>query len=351
LIRENGCFGCHEIAGWKSGNRIGPDMRLEPSTPLEDLHPIERNRVINDPDNRPGNLRKVGPALSRISEKTTQQWIEKWLYSPSSFRPDTKMPHYYNLSTNNVEALKRDDAQLKEGELKQAQFPNTEIASIAYFLTRNSKDYLTTAEGLRQLDAKNAGARTEDEARLVDLLNRGRLSEDEQKELANVKTRIKLRREAKLTDPAPGHKGDVKNGKKLFIERGCLACHSHQGTEDQVTGEAIFGPSLTQVPEKLGKSQEARNWLIQWILNPQAHNPRTRMPQTHLSPTEAADVAAWLLNQQPAEMGKDWNDIKIEAPTRKELEELARVPVAHAVKKRHRAVLQGPVAAGPSANP
>ena len=70
LIKENGCFGCHEISGWKSGIRVGPDLRLEPNPPLEDLLPIERNRAENDTDNRPGNLRKVGPALTRVSEKT-----------------------------------------------------------------------------------------------------------------------------------------------------------------------------------------------------------------------------------------------------------------------------------------
>ena len=30
LVRENGCFGCHEIAGIKSGREVGPDLRLEP---------------------------------------------------------------------------------------------------------------------------------------------------------------------------------------------------------------------------------------------------------------------------------------------------------------------------------
>ena len=40
--------------------------------------------------------------------------------------------------------------------------------------------------------------------------------------------------------------GDDKqkdNGKRLFIEKGCLACHSHAGTEPQVTGEGNFAPS------------------------------------------------------------------------------------------------------------
>ena len=39
LIKENGCFGCHEIAGRKGGRQIGPDLRLEPTPPLDSLTP------------------------------------------------------------------------------------------------------------------------------------------------------------------------------------------------------------------------------------------------------------------------------------------------------------------------
>ncbi len=318
LIKENGCFGCHEISGWKSGNRIGPDLRLEPNPPLEDLIPIERQRVLNDPDNRPGNLRKVGPALTRLSEKVDPTWIEKWLYSPNTFRPDTKMPHYYNLSTNDADALKGTG---------QEQFPNTEIASIAYFLNKTSKDYLASADAQHKKDGQNAAADAQkDMTRLEELINMGRLSKEEILELADVKMRMKLRKETKLVDLAPNHKGDAKNGQILFIERGCLSCHTHQGTEDKnLMSEATFGPNLSQLPAKLGKSEAARTWLIQWIMNPQVHSPRSRMPQTHLTAQEAADVAAWLLGQEAKELGAGWDKVSVTQPTKEEMETLARV--------------------------
>lgn len=333
LIKENGCFGCHEISGWKSGNRIGPDLRLEPTPPLEDLNPIERNRVINDPDNRPGTLRKVGPALSRVSEKLTQDVIAKWIYQPSALRPDTKMPQYYNLSTNNAKALERDDALIKEAHLKQSTHPKTEVASIAYFLTKNSKDYLAKAENLREQDTKDPAEIQKDETKLVELLNKGRLNDAEQREFAQVKERLKLRKESKLVDLAPKHKPNMENGQQTFIERGCLSCHTHNGTANQgITSDALgsdstrlFGPNLSQVPAKFGDSVTARRWLISWIINPQAHSPRSRMPQTHLTPEEASDVAEWLMKQPAQEVGDDWNTIKIDPPKRQELENLARV--------------------------
>src|SRR5207302_5248238 len=79
LVRESGCFGCHEIAGIKQGRDVGPDLRLEPSPPLEDYAPDVRTRLSSDPLNPPGTMRKVGPSLYRIAEKTTQAWTRMWI--------------------------------------------------------------------------------------------------------------------------------------------------------------------------------------------------------------------------------------------------------------------------------
>jgi cytochrome c len=37
--------------------------------------------------------------------------------------------------------------------------------------------------------------------------------------------------------------------------------------------------------------------LINWIVRPQAFSPRTAMPATGISQSEARDVAAWLYGQ------------------------------------------------------
>jgi hypothetical protein len=103
LVRELGCFGCHEIAGVNKGRWVGPDLRLEPDPPLEALSPEERVKRQSDPANPPGTMRKVGPNLSRIAEKTNEEWAKQWIKSPKSFRPDTKMPHYYGQPNNVTE--------------------------------------------------------------------------------------------------------------------------------------------------------------------------------------------------------------------------------------------------------
>ncbi|MBM3997299.1 MAG: c-type cytochrome [Planctomycetes bacterium] len=339
LIKENGCFGCHEISGWKGGVRVGPDLRLEPSTPLEHMHPIERERVVNDPDNRPGTMRKVGPSLARVNEKLHKDFIAKWVRSPSGFRPHTKMPHYYGLSTNDKSVLPDD----------QKTHPDTEIISIAHFLSETSKKYLDDTAKIKG----DRDSRRKDEDRLLELLNKGRLIENEkvkeQTELGQVKDRIRSRKEIELLDDvmrqaapvlAKGYKANGVAGRDLFIEKGCLACHTHQASETSagkspaIVSDAVFGPNLSQIAEKFAGNENARKFLVTWILNPQVHNPRTRMPVTHLTAIEAANIAEWLMTQKYNRDADDpWNKVAIDQPKTKDLQELARVYLRRMLSK------------------
>ena len=120
-------------------------------------------------------------------------------------------------------------------------------------------------------------------------------------------------------------KGDADNGKKLFMEKGCMACHSHQGTEPTVMGEANFGPNLSRIAAKLGtdggNEESKRRWLVQWLLNPTLHHPRTRMPVTFLKPQDASDIASWLLGQEV----KDYDGHDPQSPDNTTLVDMARV--------------------------
>src|SRR5439155_22951340 len=111
----------------------GPDPRLEPNPPLEARTPEERAKLFADPDNPPGMLRKVGPSLKRVSEKTYEEWAAKWIMAPREFRADTKMPHYYGLSNNDENALEHTG---------QEKFPSTEIQGIVHYLFASSRDYV-----------------------------------------------------------------------------------------------------------------------------------------------------------------------------------------------------------------
>ena len=177
LVRENGCFGCHEIAGIKSGREVGPDLRLEPQPALEWLSPTDQDKAKADPTNPPGTYRKVGPSLRRIAEKTNEEWARRWIQSPRGFRPDTKMPHFYNLSndTPGGPGVAPDDALPDD----QKDFPAAEIHSIAHYLFAESKAHLNGADTYRL-------ALEERIKKLQDQLQYSPLEEKDRKDLADA---------------------------------------------------------------------------------------------------------------------------------------------------------------------
>jgi len=142
LIRQYGCFGCHEINGFDGGKRIGPDLRLEPTEE-------ERPKYASDPNMIPGQMRKVGPSLKHVAQKTSANWIAEWTREPKKFRPETRMPQFFGLS----------NLQDHYG----ADLSAVEIASVAHFLVKQSTDiemdkpangYLPDAERGRTLFAE-----------------------------------------------------------------------------------------------------------------------------------------------------------------------------------------------------
>ena len=353
LVKDNGCFGCHEIAGNKGGRSIGPDLRLEPSPPLDAYTPIERAKMTADAQAPPGTMRKVGPSLKRLTEKTNTEWLVRWLRSPRDFRPDTKMPHFYGLSNNHPDVLPK----------SEQAFPDTEIHAVAHYLMTESSNYL------QGKDRAHLAAKAK-VAELQQLVKENTISEAQRKELYEIERRLELNfvpaplvRKVKGPDgkeieelvldaqgkdaiPLPAAPADEKarteavaKGRNLFSEKGCLACHIHEGTQTDakmagltlpgVTSTAQFGPNLSRLAAKLGTkpgdTESARRWLIRWVLNPNAHFPRTRMPITHLTPTEANDVALWLLSQK---VDDSWIKETPAAPTTEDLKSLARVSLS-----------------------
>ncbi|MCA8997406.1 MAG: c-type cytochrome, partial [Planctomycetaceae bacterium] len=129
VIRDYGCFGCHEINGYDGTTPIGPDMRLEPQTEEE------ARKIAADPNSIAGKMRKVGPSLRHIDNKTTPEFVAYWTADPQRFRPDTRMPKFFDL-TNQHDAL--------AGVMQPI-----ELAAIARYLQTKSQDLdiLTPSEG------------------------------------------------------------------------------------------------------------------------------------------------------------------------------------------------------------
>ena len=225
LIRQYGCFGCHEINGFSGGKAIGPDLRLEPQTPEE------AERIANDPSAVAGTMRKVGPGLRHLAAKTNEGWTRFWVKEPKAFHPETRMPQFFGLTNQ------------KDAHAEKLQ--PVEIAGIVNYLFAKSE-------------------------------------------------------ELKIEPWPEGYEADVERGKKLFSQRGCLACHAHEEFQGI---KADFGPDLTHAHQKL-KSKE---WLYTWLRDPTRHSARTKMPDLFLEAETtngvtihpAADIAAFLLAKGP----------------------------------------------------
>jgi len=76
--------------------------------------------------------------------------------------------------------------------------------------------------------------------------------------------------------------GDAVRGKTLFAESRCISCHT------------VDGKGNGSAPE-LGKvaSRATRPWLLAFLRDPQAFNPRTRMPRYNFSDNDLHDLVAY----------------------------------------------------------
>jgi hypothetical protein len=320
LIRQYGCYGCHEINGWSGPDkRIGPDMRLAPNyhevaeaiaadPGLAALGPtVNRwvDEVRSSPDGRqsrerlrellerdaatgdaaklqprshqlavllkdpetPGTLPKVGPSLRHVASKVGFEWLYSWLRNPQDFRPSTKMPRFFGL-WEHLEG---------KGLEESMRYEPLEIRSMIAYLQRSSQPF----EYVKPYDGITATP-------------------------------------------------DVARGKKVVEVRGCLACHQHA---DFPGATSTHGPNLSRIGAKVASLPRGKDWLYSWLREPARYHPRTIMPNVLLEPVTladgkvsdpAADATAYLLQST-----EQWKPTEIPAAgsltddERKALDELA----------------------------
>lgn len=276
LIRQYGCYGCHEINGYAGPDkRIGPDLRVAPNfhevaealatdpglTGLEGGVAQLVEDVRSSPDGRqsrerlrqaleldaaagadsrlssrshqlaaqlkdpetPGSLPKVGPSLRHVAAKDSFEWLYAWLRNPQDFRPSTKMPRFFGLWEH-----------LSGKGLEESQrYEPIEIRSMITYL-------------------QNASAPFEYVAPHQDIT-------------AAV---------------------DVERGRKVVQVRGCLACHQHA---DFPEATSTHGPNLSRIGAKVASHPRGQEWLYSWLREPARYHPRTLMPNVLLEPVKLAD--------------------------------------------------------------
>lgn len=230
LVEELGCYGCHKIGGLEY-------------------------------------LRKPGPDLTNLAAKTDRSWSRKWAMSPKSFRPTTRMPHFWNLSNSGAPA---------ETTIDPDKVWNN-----------NSDRYVADWRERNQVEARA------------------------------VIEYVYGQSEAALADGSyamravPDGEGDPDAGRDTFEARGCLGCHSVEA-EGWLLND--HGPDLSAVGSKVNAQ-----WLYNWILEPAKYFDTTVMPDLRLSEQEAWDITAWLMSLRD----EQWEQQPEPAGNRQILEQIA----------------------------
>ena len=345
-IEKFGCFGCHDINGFDGPHkRRGPDLRSEPNyfaaaqqlltdPNLNDrekelahevvAHPertatrkllaeliaqsatrakqgeaegdeeapseeggaprlsaasLELGKMLGADDETPGQYRKVGPSLRHVGKKVDLAFLYSWINNPTNFRPSTKMPRFFGLWDH----LKTDEAHHAHAAANEAdgkglgdakKFEPIEVRAVAEFLLEYSQPF-------------------------------------------------------EYADPPKGitEEASANRGKHLFQVRGCLACHQHKEFPE---AKQTQGPDLSRIGAKLD-TDNGKQWLYSWVLEPNRYHARTVMPNLFLNPITdeknpkqvsdpAADITAYLLTSQ-----EDWKPEELPKLDTNDLDALAKI--------------------------
>jgi cbb3-type cytochrome oxidase cytochrome c subunit len=225
-ITKYGCTGCHQIGG---EGVFGPDLT----------------------DNR-----QVGPNLGHLAFKASKEWTLKWIRNPHAFRPDTRMPRFYDVSNNSL-----DDDKSKV---------NAEVHAITHYLYTVSKPPEGFSVKVPQGDK-----------------DKGKTLFFQKGCMACHKHQPYDRPDATATAAQ----------KKAFEEKAAQTFDPStfpEAARKFVQGD--FGPNLVNIAAKFQSSEQGHTWLANWIKAPENYHPKSLMPNLQVSEQDAADIAAWLIS-------------------------------------------------------
>lgn len=92
--------------------------------------------------------------------------------------------------------------------------------------------------------------------------------------------------------------GNPDRGRKIITTYGCNSCHTIPGING---ADALVGPPLTKMAARTyvgGVLQNTPANMIHWIQNPPGVDPKTAMPNLHVTQGDARDIATYLYTLQ-----------------------------------------------------
>ena len=112
--------------------------------------------------------------------------------------------------------------------------------------------------------------------------------------VAETETDFLAWKSAEASDARAPETAEAKRGLQLFRDKTCMSCHAIRG----VASGRQEGPDLTHFAERrtlgAGVRPNTEANLRQWLAKPGAIKPGTRMPDFHLSRTDADALTAYI---------------------------------------------------------
>jgi cytochrome c2 len=331
LVRDYGCFGCHEINGFDGPTkRIGPDLRLEPNfaevaaqirvDPGLNEAELELVQMIRERPEDAEARNRLYQAIVTDAKLTTAQdeqppadantqadaaaapaepRLTAATHALAEALRDVDVPGSLRKVGPSLRHLnsKVDYEWLYSWIRKPADFrPSTRMPQ--FFLHHEHLDEEREIFPIHDVEGN--------ETLVTDTEYTARFENIEIRALA--KFLLEESQPFEYIEPPQGvtEAASAERGRWLFESRGCLACHSHAEFPGIASNQ---GPDLSRVAAKLN-TEKGRQWLYTWLKQPNHYHARTVMPNVFLDPiTEvdasgnptgvvtdpAADIAAFLL--------------------------------------------------------
>ncbi|MFK7819381.1 MAG: hypothetical protein AB8G99_11735 [Planctomycetaceae bacterium] len=289
-MKKYGCFGCHEIHGFDGSTAIGPDLRLEPN-----YGSVASQMIALMGDAKGDQIDEAKSLLSAVhSDPLGADTARRQLKALLESDREADEPVFPKPVTSLASAMKDIDGvhgkMRKVGPSFRRLKSKTTQGWVEYW-TEDPTNFRPTTRMPRFYNLTNQQDDAGKQYERVELAGIAQYLFDKSVPLEALK-------------PEEGYEPNAERGRRLFAERGCLACHNHKEFPES---KADFGPELSRVHEKARRDEGSPNfssWLYTWVRDPERYHERTKMPNLYLDPFEdggetvdpAADIAAWLLS-------------------------------------------------------
>lgn len=326
LVRQLGCFGCHEISGFDAEQRpLGPDLRLEPPYHEAAAALLAEGYL----DGQAADLARQ--VMRQPEEAQARQQLIAWLRKGEAHGaapPQSASPQGFTGAAGESPIRQARVAALvalleaapdppgtmrKVGPSLRHVAEKLDAAFLQAFVAHPVAVRPTSRmPRLFGLDEHLQGA-TLQQTRRFEAVEIRAIAEyllaasQPIDSLGGASAKADVRSARRVpASQAVGEKASAERGKRLFQRHGCLACHRHA---DFPESQATQGPDLTGLGAKL-REDRGRAWLIAWLRDPTTYSPRTLMPNPLLQAESAspqgsgagddpaADIAAYLLQSR-----------------------------------------------------